>query len=373
MILDAVMGRLTAATHQSKQAIDNGHIKNATGSGIICSSCIGLTRYHGIMALDEAGLRAGTFDLGGHFGYRLRLYRDVLGFYRLAWPFTAFPRSQVFHDEQILIVGLHCDACSMASASSPALPIPLQVVPVSQLPFFFQDKMITKGVASVRSPVRNLRQHNPDIGHEHFTNAVIESFKAKYSISSEVREKHYHFWRNSTHSLCFGFHQCWRNPISKRLWRNCRLGNGLSVRRLNSPMYTLEREFPCNFSECQGVIPNGMSASQGTGFVTGYWQGLVDGGNWKVERSNWGEAPIVQGNANATTQPHGTVHRQWLPAAIGERAPAAGTHIIYGAYACELFTTHFTCDEKNLVASTVGDIPRLARDVQPQPPATISS
>ncbi|KAH6914598.1 Lipoyltransferase and lipoate-protein ligase [Coprinopsis sp. MPI-PUGE-AT-0042] len=49
-----------------------------------------------------------------------------------------------------------------------------------------KDKMITKGVASVRSPVCNLRQHNPEIGHEHFTNAVIESFKAKYSISSEV-------------------------------------------------------------------------------------------------------------------------------------------------------------------------------------------
>ncbi|KAH6903188.1 hypothetical protein BKA70DRAFT_1514872 [Coprinopsis sp. MPI-PUGE-AT-0042] len=34
-----------------------------------------------------------------------------------------------------------------------------------------------------------------------------------------------------------------------------------------------------------------------------------------------------------------------------ERAPAAGTHITYGAYACELSTTHFTCDENNLVLS----------------------
>ncbi|TFK29027.1 Lipoyltransferase and lipoate-protein ligase [Coprinopsis marcescibilis] len=49
-----------------------------------------------------------------------------------------------------------------------------------------KDNLITKGVASVRSPVCNLQQHNPGIGHEEFTNAVIDEFRDEYSVRTEV-------------------------------------------------------------------------------------------------------------------------------------------------------------------------------------------
>ncbi|KAG2013027.1 hypothetical protein CC2G_009964 [Coprinopsis cinerea AmutBmut pab1-1] len=48
------------------------------------------------------------------------------------------------------------------------------------------EKMVTKGVASVRSPVCNLQQHNARITHEDFTNVVINEFRNEYSIGSEV-------------------------------------------------------------------------------------------------------------------------------------------------------------------------------------------
>lgn len=46
--------------------------------------------------------------------------------------------------------------------------------------------MITKGVASVRSPVRNLRDFNPGVDHESFVEATVRSFLDEYSIKEEV-------------------------------------------------------------------------------------------------------------------------------------------------------------------------------------------
>ena len=46
--------------------------------------------------------------------------------------------------------------------------------------------MLTKGVASVRSPVCNLRQHKPDISHEDFVNAVVREFRDHYHVREEV-------------------------------------------------------------------------------------------------------------------------------------------------------------------------------------------
>ncbi|KAJ3549029.1 hypothetical protein NMY22_g1026 [Coprinellus aureogranulatus] len=46
--------------------------------------------------------------------------------------------------------------------------------------------MITKGVASVRSPVCNLQQFNQDVTHEAFTDAVVAQFKKDYAIDEEV-------------------------------------------------------------------------------------------------------------------------------------------------------------------------------------------
>ncbi|TFY54332.1 hypothetical protein EVG20_g9745 [Dentipellis fragilis] len=50
------------------------------------------------------------------------------------------------------------------------------------------DSMITKGVASVRSPVRNLCDFQPNITHEAFVDAVVQAFREEYGISAPVRE-----------------------------------------------------------------------------------------------------------------------------------------------------------------------------------------
>ena len=47
--------------------------------------------------------------------------------------------------------------------------------------------MKTKGVASVRSPVRNLQQYKPNISHEDFVHAVVREFQDHYNIRETVR------------------------------------------------------------------------------------------------------------------------------------------------------------------------------------------
>lgn len=46
--------------------------------------------------------------------------------------------------------------------------------------------MITKGVASVRSPVCNLQQFSSRISHDIFTDAVVNAFRDNYNIDQEV-------------------------------------------------------------------------------------------------------------------------------------------------------------------------------------------
>lgn len=45
--------------------------------------------------------------------------------------------------------------------------------------------METKGVASVRSPVCNLQQFNPQTSHDMFTDAVVQEFRDTYEKSAE--------------------------------------------------------------------------------------------------------------------------------------------------------------------------------------------
>jgi len=45
--------------------------------------------------------------------------------------------------------------------------------------------MHTKGVASVRSPVRNIVQSSASVTHEAFVDAVIRSFREEYAIDEE--------------------------------------------------------------------------------------------------------------------------------------------------------------------------------------------
>ncbi|KAG2369774.1 hypothetical protein BDR07DRAFT_1388294 [Suillus spraguei] len=48
-----------------------------------------------------------------------------------------------------------------------------------------KDTMITKGVASVRSPVCNLAQFSENVSHDAFVNAVVDSFKVEYGVHDE--------------------------------------------------------------------------------------------------------------------------------------------------------------------------------------------
>ncbi|EJD01609.1 Lipoyltransferase and lipoate-protein ligase [Fomitiporia mediterranea MF3/22] len=48
-----------------------------------------------------------------------------------------------------------------------------------------KETMITKGVASVRSPVQNLQRFDPSITHEGFVNAAVRSFQEAYGIDEE--------------------------------------------------------------------------------------------------------------------------------------------------------------------------------------------
>lgn len=48
--------------------------------------------------------------------------------------------------------------------------------------------MVTRGVASVRSPVRNLCWFNPDISHGAFVEAVVRAFREEYGVTEEAQE-----------------------------------------------------------------------------------------------------------------------------------------------------------------------------------------
>jgi len=50
-----------------------------------------------------------------------------------------------------------------------------------------KDTMQTKGVESVRSPVRNLQHFNPQVSHERFVNAAVAAFRREYDINEEIR------------------------------------------------------------------------------------------------------------------------------------------------------------------------------------------
>lgn len=53
-----------------------------------------------------------------------------------------------------------------------------------------QEGMITKGVASVPSPVRNLKEWNADLDHERFVEQVSQEFARRYNVSDEVQVRH---------------------------------------------------------------------------------------------------------------------------------------------------------------------------------------
>ncbi|KAH7916793.1 hypothetical protein BJ138DRAFT_1139170 [Hygrophoropsis aurantiaca] len=51
-----------------------------------------------------------------------------------------------------------------------------------------KETMVTKGVASVRSPVCNLRQFSPNISHDTFVDAVVREFQKEYGVTDKACE-----------------------------------------------------------------------------------------------------------------------------------------------------------------------------------------
>ncbi|KAI0732854.1 hypothetical protein C8Q72DRAFT_815227 [Fomitopsis betulina] len=49
-----------------------------------------------------------------------------------------------------------------------------------------QEGIETKGVESVRSPVRNLQHFNPEVTHERFVDAIVTAFRKEYGINEEA-------------------------------------------------------------------------------------------------------------------------------------------------------------------------------------------
>ncbi|KAI0321960.1 hypothetical protein OF83DRAFT_1096648 [Amylostereum chailletii] len=51
-----------------------------------------------------------------------------------------------------------------------------------------KDGMKTKGVASVRSPVKNLAEYRPQVSHHAFMNAMVQAFREEYDVDEPVHE-----------------------------------------------------------------------------------------------------------------------------------------------------------------------------------------
>ena len=50
--------------------------------------------------------------------------------------------------------------------------------------------MITRGVASIRSPVKNLQEFSPTITHDKFMRAMVQAFREEYHIGELVCQSH---------------------------------------------------------------------------------------------------------------------------------------------------------------------------------------
>ncbi|KAH9179535.1 Lipoyltransferase and lipoate-protein ligase [Lactarius sanguifluus] len=50
-----------------------------------------------------------------------------------------------------------------------------------------KDSMVTRGVASVRSPVRNLREFSPTVTHDTFVKAMVQAFREEYHVKEPVQ------------------------------------------------------------------------------------------------------------------------------------------------------------------------------------------
>lgn len=50
-----------------------------------------------------------------------------------------------------------------------------------------KESMITRGVASVRSPVKNLQEFSPAVTHDDFVRAMVQAFRQEYHVEEPVQ------------------------------------------------------------------------------------------------------------------------------------------------------------------------------------------
>lgn len=50
-----------------------------------------------------------------------------------------------------------------------------------------KESMITRGVASIRSPVKNLQEFNPTVTHDKFVRAMVQAFREEYHVGEPVQ------------------------------------------------------------------------------------------------------------------------------------------------------------------------------------------
>ena len=50
--------------------------------------------------------------------------------------------------------------------------------------------MINRGVASIRSPVKNLQEFSPAVTHDKFVRAMVQAFREEYHVGEPVRPSH---------------------------------------------------------------------------------------------------------------------------------------------------------------------------------------
>ncbi|THH13797.1 hypothetical protein EW146_g6460 [Bondarzewia mesenterica] len=54
-----------------------------------------------------------------------------------------------------------------------------------------KDSMVTRGVASIRSPVRNLNEFQPHLLHDEFVHEVVQAFRDEYDVHEPVQSVTY--------------------------------------------------------------------------------------------------------------------------------------------------------------------------------------
>jgi len=101
----------------------------------------------------------------------------------------------------------------------------------SSLTPLHQSRIVTRGVASVRSLVCNLQQYSPTTTHETFADAIVNEFRTEYRITTDVGSLLLICFRaRSDPSFCLVGMCCTRLQFSTE-YRLCPKGHRRAIRK----------------------------------------------------------------------------------------------------------------------------------------------